>query len=124
MIPALYIPLDHLPLTPSGKIDRRSLPEPHAHTEQLGSAYTAPRNATEETLAAIWADVLGVEKVGVHDDFFELGGDSILSIQVVSRARQALGGRLSRGCSSRRRRSPNSRPPSYGRLSRRRTAAR
>ncbi|MFF8597288.1 condensation domain-containing protein, partial [Streptomyces sp. NPDC015220] len=95
MIPALFVTLDHLPLTPSGKVDRRSLPDPETRTEHLTTAYTAPRDETEETLAAIWTDVLGVDKVGVHDNFFELGGDSILSIQVISHARQALGGRLS-----------------------------
>ncbi|MFF8594821.1 condensation domain-containing protein, partial [Streptomyces sp. NPDC015220] len=89
MIPALFVTLDHLPLTPSGKVDRRSLPDPETRAEQPGAAYTAPRDETEETLAAIWADVLGIDKVGVHDNFFELGGDSILSIQVISHARQA-----------------------------------
>ncbi|MGP4004549.1 amino acid adenylation domain-containing protein [Streptomyces sp. 8N706] len=89
MVPALYMPLERLPLTPSGKVDRRALPEPDVQAGRLGSDYTAPRDATEEILAAVWADVLGVERVGVHDNFFDLGGDSILSIQVVSRARQA-----------------------------------
>ncbi|MER5579979.1 condensation domain-containing protein, partial [Streptomyces massasporeus] len=96
MIPATFIPLDKLPLTPSGKVDRRALPHPDStRAEDPGAAYTAPRNPTEEALAAIWADVLGLEKVGIHDNFFELGGDSILSIQVISHARQALGGGLS-----------------------------
>ncbi|MFF8457066.1 amino acid adenylation domain-containing protein, partial [Streptomyces albidoflavus] len=89
MVPAVFVTLDHLPLTPSGKVDRRSLPEPEVDADRLGTGYTAPRDATEETLAAIWAEVLGVSRVGVHDNFFDLGGDSILSIQVVSRARQA-----------------------------------
>ncbi|MGP4002444.1 amino acid adenylation domain-containing protein, partial [Streptomyces sp. 8N706] len=89
MVPAVFVTLERLPLTPSGKVDRRSLPEPEVRAEQLGTTYTAPRNDTEEALAAIWADVLGVAKVGIHDNFFELGGDSILSIQVISHARQA-----------------------------------
>ncbi|MFI9324914.1 amino acid adenylation domain-containing protein [Kitasatospora aureofaciens] len=89
MIPALFVPLDRLPLTPSGKVDRRALPEPDLRAGRPESRYTAPRDETEHTLAAIWAEVLGVERVGVHDNFFDLGGDSILSIQVVSRARQA-----------------------------------
>ncbi|WAC99100.1 non-ribosomal peptide synthetase [Streptomyces sp. NA13] len=89
MVPAVFVTLDHLPLTPSGKVDRRSLPEPEVDADRLGTGYTAPRDATEEILAAIWAEVLGVSRVGVHDNFFDLGGDSILSIQVVSRARQA-----------------------------------
>ncbi|MGW0366578.1 amino acid adenylation domain-containing protein [Streptomyces sp. NPDC002990] len=95
MVPAVFVPLERLPLTPSGKVDRRSLPAPEVRAEQLGTAYAAPRDATEEALAAVWAEVLGVEKVGIHDNFFELGGDSILSIQVISRARRALGTSLS-----------------------------
>ncbi|MFI5618577.1 amino acid adenylation domain-containing protein [Streptomyces sp. NPDC051567] len=88
MVPAVFVTLDALPLTPSGKVDRRALPEPEVHTDRLDSDYAAPRDATEEILAAVWAEVLGVERVGIHDNFFHLGGDSILSIQVVSRARQ------------------------------------
>ncbi|GAB2724147.1 non-ribosomal peptide synthetase [Kitasatospora kifunensis] len=89
MVPAVFLPLERLPLTPSGKVDRRALPEPPARTEAQGAHYTAPRDETERILADVWAEVLGVAKVGVHDNFFDLGGDSILSIQVVSRARQA-----------------------------------
>ncbi|TWP54344.1 amino acid adenylation domain-containing protein [Lentzea tibetensis] len=85
MIPSAFVALDAMPLTPNGKIDRRALPEPELHRH----SYTAPRNEVEETLAQIWGDVLGVERVGIEDNFFALGGDSILSIQVVSRARQA-----------------------------------
>ncbi|MET7798192.1 amino acid adenylation domain-containing protein [Streptomyces decoyicus] len=89
MTPAVFVPLEKLPLTSNGKVDRRNLPEPEIQAGRLGSDYAAPRNATEEVLAAVWAEVLGVERVGIHDNFFDLGGDSILSIQVVSRARQA-----------------------------------
>ncbi|MEU3026957.1 amino acid adenylation domain-containing protein, partial [Streptomyces incarnatus] len=88
MMPALYVPLERLPLTPSGKVDRRALPAPDLSAARTGTDHTAPRDTTEETLATVWADVLGIERVGVHDNFFDLGGDSILSIQVVSRARQ------------------------------------
>ncbi|WHZ21724.1 MAG: polyketide synthase module [Nitrospira sp.] len=87
MVPATYVFLDKLPLTPNGKVDRKALPVP----EEGGSEarpYAAPRTELEATLAAIWREVLGVERVGIHDNFFELGGDSILSIQVVSRVRQ------------------------------------
>ncbi|HEY5835638.1 non-ribosomal peptide synthase/polyketide synthase [Streptomyces sp.] len=87
MVPAAFVPLDSLPRTVSGKVDRRALPAPPRPTAE--SAYLAPRTAAEETLAGVWAEVLGAERVGVTDDFFALGGDSILSIQVVSRARQA-----------------------------------
>ncbi|MER5747007.1 amino acid adenylation domain-containing protein [Streptomyces sp. NPDC002225] len=89
MVPGVYVRLERLPLTPSGKVDRRALPEPDFRAELGGSDHTPPRNRTEELLAGIWAEVLGVERVGVHDNFFDLGGDSILSIQVASRARQA-----------------------------------
>ncbi|EST38536.1 hypothetical protein N566_06915, partial [Streptomycetaceae bacterium MP113-05] len=89
MVPAVFVPLERMPLTPSGKVDRRSLPEPEIQSGRRGTEYTAPRDEIEEILAAVWAGVLGVERVGVHDNFFDLGGDSILSIQVVSRARQA-----------------------------------
>jgi amino acid adenylation domain-containing protein/non-ribosomal peptide synthase protein (TIGR01720 family) len=88
MIPAAFVELDQLPLSPSGKVDRRALPAPD-FAAAVAVGYVAPRTATETALADIWADVLGVERVGVEDNFFELGGDSILSIQVVSRARQA-----------------------------------
>ncbi|WP_432079878.1 amino acid adenylation domain-containing protein, partial [Streptomyces sp. YPW6] len=83
MVPAVFVMLEKLPLTPTGKLDRRALPAPEAvHAE-----YVAPRTETEAVLAEVWADVLGTDRVGVHDNFFELGGDSILSIQVVARAR-------------------------------------
>nr|QEO74808.1 condensation domain-containing protein [uncultured bacterium] len=87
MIPTAWVVLDALPLTPNGKIDRRALPAPEA--EHGASEYVAPRNDTEALLAGIWADVLGVERIGVEDDFFDLGGNSLLSLQVAARAGQA-----------------------------------
>ncbi|MFD9865440.1 amino acid adenylation domain-containing protein, partial [Streptomyces alboflavus] len=83
MVPAAFVTLDALPLNASGKVDRRALPEP----EFSGGEYRAPGDAVEEALAGVFAEVLGVERVGVDDDFFSVGGDSIRSIQVVSRAR-------------------------------------
>ncbi|MEU0334314.1 non-ribosomal peptide synthase/polyketide synthase [Streptomyces sp. NPDC006193] len=88
MVPAAFVPLDRIPRTTSGKTDRRALPAPPAQPDST-TGYVAPRPGTEERLAAIWAEVLGVERVGARDNFFALGGDSILSIQIVSRARQA-----------------------------------
>ncbi|AZM56921.1 non-ribosomal peptide synthetase [Streptomyces sp. WAC 01529] len=88
MVPAAFVPLARIPRTTSGKTDRRALPAPPAQPDS-GTPYVAPRAGTEERLAAIWAEVLGVERVGARDNFFALGGDSILSIQIVSRARQA-----------------------------------
>jgi len=92
MRPTAFVVLDQLPLTPNAKVDRRALAARVAEAAPDSSApagQTAPRNPTEETLAAVWAQVLGLPRVGVHANFFELGGDSILSIQVIARAAQA-----------------------------------
>ncbi|HEX2570779.1 MAG TPA: amino acid adenylation domain-containing protein, partial [Polyangia bacterium] len=91
MVPAAFLALPELPLTPSGKVDREALPAPAGADARAQTAYVAPRNDTERQLAAIWADVLGVPAVGVHDNFFELGGHSLLTTRVVSRVRQVLG---------------------------------
>ncbi|MFF0221630.1 amino acid adenylation domain-containing protein [Streptomyces sp. NPDC004629] len=88
MVPGAFVVLDTLPLTANGKVDRRALPAPDGEVRSV-SAHRAPRTPTEEKLAAVWAEVLGVERVGVDDNFFEFGGDSILSIQAVYRIRQA-----------------------------------
>ncbi|MEU9191156.1 amino acid adenylation domain-containing protein, partial [Streptomyces sp. NPDC048484] len=89
MVPAAFVELASLPLTPSGKVERTALPAPDG--TRLGPAvdYVAPRTETERVLAEVWAQVLGVERVGVEDNFFELGGDSIISIRVVARARES-----------------------------------
>ncbi|MEX6691348.1 condensation domain-containing protein, partial [Danxiaibacter flavus] len=79
---------DSLPLTPNGKVDKKALPVADG-TLQLIGQYVAPRNEAEEQLAAIWQELLGIEKISIHDNFFELGGDSILTIQLVSRAGKA-----------------------------------
>ncbi|MDG9922900.1 MULTISPECIES: non-ribosomal peptide synthetase [unclassified Pseudomonas] len=84
MVPAQIIALDKLPLTPAGKLDRAALPEPTWQSQ----SYEAPQSDNERILAAIWAEVLGVERVGRQDHFFELGGDSIVALQIVSRVRQ------------------------------------
>jgi amino acid adenylation domain-containing protein/non-ribosomal peptide synthase protein (TIGR01720 family)/FkbM family methyltransferase len=83
MVPRIIVHLEALPLMPSGKIDRRALPAPERVRRDDA---VAPRTHEEETLAAVWCEVLGLESVGVNDNFFELGGDSILSMQVVARA--------------------------------------
>ncbi|MFC0530978.1 amino acid adenylation domain-containing protein, partial [Phytohabitans kaempferiae] len=87
MVPAVVVVLDRLPLTPSGKVDRRALPAPDVSLVRGGAEFVAPRSEVERVLVSVWQDVLGVDRIGVHDNFFELGGDSILSIQLVSRAR-------------------------------------
>ncbi|MET9265068.1 non-ribosomal peptide synthase/polyketide synthase [Amycolatopsis sp. NPDC004079] len=84
MVPSVLVPMAELPLTANGKVDRRALPEPQTSSERT----VAPRTEREAVLAGIWADVLGLDRVGVDDNFFALGGDSILSIQVSARARQ------------------------------------
>ncbi|TKC98038.1 non-ribosomal peptide synthetase/type I polyketide synthase [Polyangium fumosum] len=89
MAPSAYVELDVLPLTPNGKVDRKALPAPSRSRSEAQGDYVAPRSAKEELLTAIWGDVLRVERVGVHDNFFMLGGDSILAIRVMSKAQQA-----------------------------------
>lgn len=89
MIPVRFVQLDAMPLTINGKIDRKALPVPESVRPELPHPYAAPRNSAEKTLANIWAEVLGVTPVGVHDSFFGLGGDSILGIQIVTKARAA-----------------------------------
>jgi amino acid adenylation domain-containing protein/non-ribosomal peptide synthase protein (TIGR01720 family) len=86
MIPAAFVLMEGFPLNSNGKIDRKALPEPDW---QLTSVYVAPRSEAETELAAIWARLLKLERVGIEDNFFAIGGDSILSIQAVSRANQA-----------------------------------
>src|SRR5439155_763286 len=82
MLPAHFVRLDALPLTPVGKVDRKALPAPDRSTG-LKTTYVAPRTPTEEILAGIWAEILGRERVGVEDNFFELGGHSLMAMQVV-----------------------------------------
>ncbi|AKQ66396.1 Malonyl CoA-acyl carrier protein transacylase [Myxococcus hansupus] len=89
LVPAAFVALEALPLSLSGKVDRAALPAPDAARGGAGTAFAEPRTEAEKTLAALWAQVLGVERVGLHDNFFELGGDSILGIQIVSRAKAA-----------------------------------
>jgi acyl carrier protein len=82
--------LEGFPLTPHGKLDRQALPTPDAVTPG-GDGYVAPGTETEQALADIWAEVLGVSRVGVDDGFIDLGGDSLRSLQVASRAKEAFG---------------------------------
>ncbi|HEX8282854.1 MAG TPA: amino acid adenylation domain-containing protein [Pyrinomonadaceae bacterium] len=90
MVPAAFVMLATMPMTTNGKIDRRALPAPDESRPDLAESFAAPRNATEEILAGIWAGVLGLEHVGIRDSFFDLGGHSLLATQVVSRVREAF----------------------------------
>jgi len=96
MLPAAYVRLDALPLTPHGKVDRRALPAP-TRDASAEAAYQAPLGEVEAALAQIWAEVLRTERVGRGDDFVELGGHSLLAVQVVSRVRQRLGAEVPLG---------------------------
>lgn len=91
MVPSAFVWLDEFPRTPNGKIDRKSLPEPGAIDIDRMKEYAAPVNETQQKIHAIWSDLLGIKQVSVQDDFFALGGHSLLMIQLVSRLRQAFG---------------------------------
>jgi amino acid adenylation domain-containing protein len=81
MVPSYFVQLDRLPLTPNGKIDRKALPQPEGNI-QTGVEYVAPSNATEEKLAKIWREVLGLEKIGINDSFFDIGGNSLKIVKL------------------------------------------
>ncbi|HLL46924.1 MAG TPA: AMP-binding protein, partial [Longimicrobiaceae bacterium] len=90
MVPSSFVALDAFPLTPNGKLDRRALPAPPS-VRPAEDAYVAPRGPVEEVLAATWAEVLGVERVGAYDHFFELGGHSLAAMRLLARMRGVLG---------------------------------
>ena len=94
MVPSSFVMLESFPLTPGGKVDRPALGMAEGSREEFEGAYVAPRNSIEESLAGIWREVLGIQRVGIHDDFFELGGHSLLAMQVVSRIPEVLQVRL------------------------------
>ncbi|OLF53508.1 non-ribosomal peptide synthetase [Pseudomonas chlororaphis] len=96
MVPTAYVPLDSLPLTANGKLDRKALPKPQDDA-LFSRAYEAPQGELEQALAQIWAEVLKVERVGRQDHFFELGGHSLLAMRMVSQVRQRLGVELALG---------------------------
>jgi len=91
MVPSVFVVLEALPLNPNGKVDRKALPIPGDVQESLGVEYLAPRNDLEEQIAQVWAEVLKLERVGIHDNFFDLGGHSLMATQIVSRLREQQG---------------------------------
>jgi len=89
MLPAVFMLLDALPLTPNGKVDRRALPAPQT-LRLIAADYQAPRSELEQAIASVWQEVLNLEKVGINDNFFDLGGHSLLMVQVNSKLREVL----------------------------------
>jgi len=85
MLPSAFVILDTLPLSPSGKVDRHALPAPDRRRPELQTTFVAPRTPVEESLSGIWEEVLSLDQVGIHDNFLELGGNSLLATQVISR---------------------------------------
>ena len=98
MVPSLFLLLEALPLTPNGKVDRKALTTVQGGTFGVAESFVAPRTPIEELLASIWAEVLGLEQVGIHDNFFEIGGHSLKATQVISRVRDVFSTELPIRC--------------------------
>ncbi|MBD2521589.1 non-ribosomal peptide synthetase [Nostoc sp. FACHB-133] len=90
MVPAVFVILDSLPVTPNGKVDRQNLPACDRSRPDLEETFVAPRNSTEATLFSIWAELLGLEQIGIDDNFFNLGGHSLIAAQMLSRIREGF----------------------------------
>lgn len=88
MIPSAFVMLDALPLTPNGKVDRKALPAPGDKDVRKVKGHVAPRNAIEQRLAEIWGEVMELAEVRAEDNFFDLGGHSLMATQIISRARE------------------------------------
>jgi hypothetical protein len=91
MVPSAFVAMASLPRTANEKLDRGALPAPDGARPQMGHAYSPPRTPVEEQLAAIWCEVLGVDRVGRDDDFFDLGGHSLLAVRMLARAHESFG---------------------------------
>lgn len=94
MVPAAFVTLEAIPLTPNGKVDRNALPPPDITRPELDEPFVAPRNPIEEALAAIWRELLGLERVGIDDSFFDLGGHSLLAVQMMHRVERTCGAKI------------------------------
>ena len=95
MVPSHYVELDELPLTNSGKVNRKALPKPEKSTIQTGTTYVAPRNEVEEKLATVWQNVLNKETISIYDNFFHLGGHSLRAIRMISIIEQQFNTKIS-----------------------------
>jgi acyl carrier protein len=95
MIPKAFVLLEKFPLTPNGKVDRATLPAPESLRSTATTTYVAPRTELEQTIATIWQEVLQIENVGLHDNFFDLGGHSLYVIQVHKKLQDQLNRELS-----------------------------
>src|SRR5439155_14484600 len=91
MVPTAFVTLDNLPLAPNGKMDLRALPSPESHRPKLETTLAAPRAGLEQTIAAVWEEVLSIKDPGVNENFFDLGGQSLQVVQVQSRLRERVG---------------------------------
>jgi acyl-CoA synthetase (AMP-forming)/AMP-acid ligase II/acyl carrier protein len=89
-VPSVYVKIDRIPLTPNGKVDRQALPEPGIGRPELSAAYEPPKSLVEQRLAEFWAEILSVDRVGVHDDFFDLGGHSLSGTRLLSWIRETF----------------------------------
>src|SRR3989449_9343649 len=94
MVPSAFVALDSLPLTPNGKIDHAALPASEEKRDEYSPGFVGPRTPTEEGLARIWEALLGIRRVGIHDNFFDLGGHSLLAFQMIARIEQRFGKNL------------------------------
>ena len=88
MVPVAYALIDTIPLSPNGKVDRKQLASIDLHALHASTDYIAPRTAIEKTLQTLWQEVLGVNTIGVHDNFFDIGGNSLSATQIITRIRQ------------------------------------
>ncbi|MCZ0904296.1 AMP-binding protein, partial [Microcoleus sp. HI-ES] len=85
MVPAVFVNVEAMPKTPSGKIDRRALPAPDSQRQELSQSYAAPQSELELLLAGVWSKLLKLDRVGIHDNFFEIGGNSLMTLQIAVR---------------------------------------
>ena len=88
MVPSHFVVLKALPLTPSGKLDRRALPIPDVNTRTIENKYVAPRTSIEKQLVAIWQELLNIKEIGIEDNFFQLGGHSLIATQLMARVKE------------------------------------